>query len=766
MSAEEDRRQKSEVRRQKAGWLLVFASLCFTLPVAAQDLAQCQALRKHGDPGETACWQKLSQSANLGLRAEGLWGLRNYLGANDAFRDAVKARDKDANLKVRWGRLFLDPAVPKGPVLDTASDLFQEALMVDKNNAQAMLGLAMVAEEGFEGEAVKLAEKALEADPKLYEARELLARVALEDNNEKKATEEANKAVAISGEALDAMAILATIDWMNDKPAAPPAGQIITTSPWMDRIAKVNPHYGEAFEIAGHFFVINRRYVEGIKYYRKALEVDPTLLSAKNELGVNIMRMGQEDEAFKIMTEVWDGNFRSLETQNTLTLLDSNVTKFDTTKTPTTIIKTRKNETALVLPYLQAELDKINATYEKKYKFKLNVPVQVEAYPAHDDFAVRTMGMPGLGALGVTFNTVVAIDSPTAADPMRKPGSFHWASTLWHEMSHVYVLTMTNSRVPRWFTEGLAVYEETAIYPDWGDRLDHPSIMAIKEKKLLPIAELDRGYIHPTYPEQVFVSYFQGGRVITYIVQKFGYDTVLNMIHDYAANMDTPAVIEKELKMKPEEFDKQFIPWVEAQTKTTVDGFDDWAKRLKALNKMVDSKDWSAVIKEGTAIRDIYADYVEAGSAYEALADAYLAQGDKTKAMAELKRYSDIGGRQPGTLRQLATLQTEAGDKRGAATTLERINWIYLRDDKGHLMLGDLDMDLNNPAGAVREYRAVVAMKPVDAAGAHYKLAKALAATKRNTEAMDEVLSSLEIAPGFRDAQKLLLELNAQDAKK
>ena len=48
--------------------------------------------------------------------------------------------------------------------------------------------------------------------------------------------------------------------------------------------------------------------------------------------------------------------------------------------------------------------------------------------------------------------------------------------------------------------------------------------------------------------------------------------------------MTTPEVIEKELKMKPEEFDKQFLPWLEAQTKTTVDGFDDWAKRRRAAS--------------------------------------------------------------------------------------------------------------------------------------------------------------------------------------
>ena len=76
--------------------------------------------------------------------------------------------------------------------------------------------------------------------------------------------------------------------------------------------------------------------------------------------------------------------------------------------------------------------------------------MQVEVYPDHEDFAVRTLGMPGLGALGVTFGYSIAMDSPSG----RKPGSFHWASTLWHEMSHVFTLTTTKHRVPRWFTEG------------------------------------------------------------------------------------------------------------------------------------------------------------------------------------------------------------------------------------------------------------------------------------------------------------------------
>ena len=733
-----------------------------TTPAEREEVAKCESLRKHGDAGETACWQRLSSSRNPAILAEGFWGLKQYKPAMEAFDLAAKTHPMDANLKVREGLMIFEAPLGK---TDLGDKEFKDALELDPKNAQAMLGLARFAEENFGPEAQKYAQQAIETDPKLYEAHELLARIALEDNNEQKAADEAKRAIDTSPEALDAMAIMATMDWLNDRPAAAPAGQIITTSPWIDRISKVNPHYGDAYAMAGHYFVINRRYTEGVEYFQKALELSPDLQSARSELGITLMRLGKDTEAKAALDQAWNAGFQDLPTQNTLNLL-SIYKDFDIFRTPTTVLRIPKKESALVRPYLQEELDKIIATYEKKYKYHVTTPIQIEVYPNHEDFAVRTLGMPGIGALGVTFNSVVAMDSPSAADPQRGPGTFHWATTLWHEMSHVYVLSMTGSRVPRWFTEGLAVYEETAIHQDWGDRLDHSSINAIANKKLLPIAELDRGYIHPTYPDQVIVSYYQGGRVITYIVEKFGYDTVLNMIHDYANHMSTPEVIEKELKMKPEEFDKQFIPWVEAQTKKQVDGFQEWSKGVRDLNDKVKTKDWAAVIKAGTAIRDIYPDYVDPGSVYEALAKAYEATGDNAKAMEQLKAYSQTGGKNPDTLRDLASFQQNAGDLKGAAATLDRINYIYLRDEKGHQMLGDLDMKLGNPAGAIREYGALIAMKPVDPAGAHYKLAVADHAAHHDAEAMDEVLSSLESAPGYRDAQKLLLELNAESSNK
>jgi len=215
--------------------------------------------------------------------------------------------------------------------------------------------------------------------------------------------------------------------------------------------------------------------------------------------------------------------------------------------------------------------------------------------------------------------------------------------------------------------------------------------------------------------------------------------------------------------LKPEEFDKQFLAWLDTDTKRTLDNFDDWRKRIRAVSEDAKEKDWDGVISKGEAIRDLYPDYVETGSVYEFLANAWTAKGDKAKAMAELARYADAGGRDPQLLDQLASLQTERGQKREAAKTLDRLNMIYLGDDNAHQKLGDLDLDLGNGPGAIREYQAVLAGKPIDPAAAHYGLARAYLSAKRTADAREEVISALEAAPGFKPAQKLLLELNGKE---
>ena len=85
---------------------------------------------------------------------------------------------------------------------------------------------------------------------------------------------------------------------------------------------------------------------------------------------------------------------------------------------------------------------------QKKYAYTPPPPIRIEVYRSHADFSVRTVGLAGLGALGVSFGTTLAFDSPAAKDA----GPFNWGSTVWHELAHTFTLGSTDNRIPRWLS--------------------------------------------------------------------------------------------------------------------------------------------------------------------------------------------------------------------------------------------------------------------------------------------------------------------------
>jgi tetratricopeptide (TPR) repeat protein len=700
----------------------------------------CAALRKHGREVDAhACYQTLSVERDPYLRAEGYWGLKMYQEANDQFRLAVAQSGGSALHRVRWGRLLHERFNNS-----EADNLFKEALERDPQNAQAYLGLALVSADGFDDSAIEWDHKAMELDPKLAEPHELMANLALEDSDTAAALREADEAIGLSGDALDAMAIHAAVEILADR----------SPQEWFEKIRGVNPSYGEAYALVAHHLILNRRYEDGVAYYRQAIELDPEDWSARSQLGINLMRLGQQDEPRRQLELCYNHGYRDAATVNSLRLLDT-YKDFVTFKDDTLVLKLHTKEAELLRPYFDAEAKKAMATYEKKYKFKLPGPVQLEVYPDHEDFAVRTLGMPGLGALGVTFGEVVAMDSPSG----RKPGDFNWASTLWHEMSHVYILTMTNHRVPRWFAEGLAVHEETQASPEWGDRITPDILVAVRDKRLLPVTDLDRGFVRPQYDAQVVVSYYQAGRICDYIQSRWGADKLLEMAHSFAKVETTANVIEQDLAMTADEFDKQFLAWLDSDVGKTAANFDRWHDSLEALADAAKQHKYDQVIKEGQQNRSWYPDYVYDANSYEFLAQAYEAMGNNEEAAAVLADYEKRGGHNPATLNELASLEEGLGNPGQAAASLDRINNIYPNDEQLHRRLGDLWLAQNNFAGAIREYSAVVAMHPMDVTSARFHLAQAYLAAGQTDQAKQNVVLALEAAPDYRPAQKLLLQL-------
>ena len=83
-------------------------------------------------------------------RAEALWKAHQYKEAGQLFESLVKIHPKDADIKVRYGRLLLERFNPAD-----AASLFQEALEIKKDHAGALLGMALVAAESANGQDVE-----------------------------------------------------------------------------------------------------------------------------------------------------------------------------------------------------------------------------------------------------------------------------------------------------------------------------------------------------------------------------------------------------------------------------------------------------------------------------------------------------------------------------------------------------------------------------------------------------------------------------------
>jgi len=734
------------IGRKISSVMVMFAGACVAWAAPAASTPEvCRALRLHGKRAEAKeCFTGMTRSGDAYVRAEGFWGLGQWEDAKQSFETAIAKPGAPALWRVRYGLLFHERFNNV-----EAAKLLKEALAQDPKDAQAYVGLALVSADGFDENAPEYAAKAVAADPKLVEAHEVFANLLLEDAKPEAAVKEADAAIALSPDALDAMAIRAAAALLADDTAG--------AANWLKKIAAVNPSYGEGYAIVARHLVLNRRYPEGVEFYRNAVAADPELWSAKSELGINLMRMGEEDEPRKLLEEAYNAGQTDAATANSLKLLDS-YKNFETTKDDTTILRLNKKEADLLRPYLSEQLHLAIATYSKKYKMNLKGPVQLEVYPNHEDFAVRTMGMPGLGALGVTFGNVVAMDSPSG----RKPGDFNWGATMWHEMSHVFILSATDFHVPRWFTEGLAVHEEGQANAMWANRLTPEVVVAIRDKKLLPVAQLDQGFIFPKYPDQVLVSYYQAGTILDYIAEKWGDDAVLGMVHSFAARKSTPEAIEANLHVSSEEFDKQYAVWLDTRVGATVANFDKWREQLKALVGMSEKNDEDGVIAAANAVIKLYPKYVEDANAYELAANAQLAKGNKQFAADALKLYELLGGQSPAALKKLASLQEELGHPSEAAATLNELNFIYPEDEEMHRKLGELWLTQGNSKGAVQEFSAVLAMNPLDKAQAEFDVAKAYMASGDKDKAEESVLASLEAAPGFKPAQKLLLEIEGK----
>jgi tetratricopeptide (TPR) repeat protein len=313
--------------------------------------------------------------------------------------------------------------------------------------------------------------------------------------------------------------------------------------------------------------------------------------------------------------------------------------------------------------------------------------------------------------------------------------------------------------VPRWFSEGVSVYEEWSTGPLPGRHIPLQVLGAIKEDKFLPVAELDRGFIRPTYEAQVIVSYMQAGLTCEYVAGRWGQQALRAMLDQYAAGKETPAAIEAALGVSPQQFDKDFAGYVRAQVGKAAANLESWQKTAKEAQQAFLDMDWKSAASAAARAIELIPEYVDENSPYLIKARASRELGDEEQATATLLDYRRLGGHDPAALLALAKSLAAKGRNDAAIGVLDDVLMVAPLREEVHAELGDRLLAAGDAKRAVKEYQALLAMNPHDLATAHFRLAKAYLAAEDRASGREQLLYALEIAPGFREAQQLLLEI-------
>ncbi len=74
------------------------------------------------------------------------------------------------------------------------------------------------------------------------------------------------------------------------------------------------------------------------------------------------------------------------------------------------------------------------------------------------------------------------------------------------------------------------------------------------------------------------------------------------MVHSYAQLQTTPQVVQQDLGLTPEEFDKQYLAWIDKKYGAEAAHFDEWRDKLKALVAAAEQKQYDTVLEQGPAV--------------------------------------------------------------------------------------------------------------------------------------------------------------------
>ncbi|MDX1513029.1 MAG: tetratricopeptide repeat protein [Gammaproteobacteria bacterium] len=677
-----------------------------------------------------------------------------YADALQIYEHAIRRDPDDPSSHVAIGDLLLDRYNN-----EEALEAYRTALEKNKDFVPALLGVARSQHFDHSDGALDTVRHVLKKQPNHTGAILLLARLNLELEDYEEAETLIDRALSVNPRFPAALSLAAAIAFLR--------GDDVAFDVHNARLREQAPGYTTHFETLAEVAAQNRLYERAEEFALRAIVLNPNAWRGHALLGINRLRLGKMHAGRESLETAFRGDPFDPRTKNALELLDllDGYAKFRSARF---VLTAHPREMEVLAPRVIEIAEQAYDYFSGVYGYQPSTPMRIEFYRRHEDFSVRITGLVGVDILGVSFGPVVALDSPSAG----VFGPVNFGATLWHELAHSFHMGLTESRVPRWFSEGLAVFEERRARPGWGFDVSPGFLTAFLQGRLAPASKLNQAFLRPSYPEQIVHGYFQGALLMELIHRDHGFEAILRMLEGYRDGGTTESLLREVLGLEPTALDAAFDAYVRER----------FGHALTALTPVTDPEAgvmprgrYVHLLTEGrealqagdddrarTALSEaqaLFPEHAGPDSAYASLATLYTREGKPELAIDQLERAIAIDADDLDAHRRLAELYTAAGDAGSAAATIDRA-----------LLIQPFDATLYQTLAGIRESRgewrlaaaaraAVVALDPSDPAEARYLLARAHRRAGDLVAAKREVLGALELAPMYEQALELLLEV-------
>jgi len=475
--------------------------------------------------------------------------------ADDMYQDAlklmqrfVKKHPEDLDAKLQFAELLRANRGVRGQSL--AGRLYTEILKENSEVAEARVGRARSALIFYQqGTALKQLARALETNPNLVSALAVKAAIHIGNGDYKRGREALDRALKVNPNDKETLSVAAALHWIRGEKAA--------FEKFRTQVFAYDPTYGEFYiRIADLVGERQRRYDTAAMLAKKGIAIDPDNRGAYVVLGEALMNRGQTDEALKqfLIGKAKSKRWEDVRRDNWIEVLSKWMPRFKTITTKHFEIRLPLAEWHAMQYYLPDLLEDAYDTLTKKYGFVVTSPTHADSFNRDDDFSVRSVGSPGLPALGVCFGNTITLLGPTAK-PM---GQFSWSRTAWHEFTHVVTLQLSKGQVPRWLTEGLSVFEEKQRRDRWGRDMERQLYDRWRNGSLLKMSLINQAF----RGRDILFAYYQGGLIAEHLMQARGFEVIPKMLRAFAEDKTTAQVFKEVLDLDLDAYDKEFSTYV------------------------------------------------------------------------------------------------------------------------------------------------------------------------------------------------------------